>query len=180
MKQPLQITSRSVELTPAIEGAIRERAERLERFFQPIIACRVVVETPHRHQHKGHQHNVRLDITVPGEEIVVRREPREDLYVAIRDAFDAARRRLKARGRKQRNHHIHGEAPMAVPAWVSDLEPEAGFGFITTSEGRELYFESGAVRGDRFAHLTLGSPVRVTEGEGAGGPAARRVEPLAG
>ena len=102
MKLPLQITARNIELTEAIEAAVREKALKLERFYDGIMSCRVVVEAPHRHHNKGVMYNACIDITVPGSEVVVKREPHEDLYVAIRDAFDAARRQLQNISQKRR------------------------------------------------------------------------------
>ncbi len=102
MKLPLQITARNIELTEAIEAAVREKARKLERFYDGIMSCRVVVEAPHRHHNKGVLYNASIDITVPGSEVVVKREPHEDLYVAIRDAFDAARRQLQNISQKRR------------------------------------------------------------------------------
>jgi ribosome-associated translation inhibitor RaiA len=99
MQMPLHITFRGMEPSPALETQIRERAEKLEHYHPGIVGCRVVVETPHRRQHQGKFFHVRIDLTVPGVEIVVNRDPvqdhaHEDAHVAIRDAFDAARRRL--------------------------------------------------------------------------------------
>ncbi len=102
MKLPLQITARNIELTGAIEAAVRGKARKLERFHDGIVSCRVVVEAPHRHHHKGVMYNACIDITVPGGEVVVKRELHEDLYVAIRAAFDAARRQLQDISRKRR------------------------------------------------------------------------------
>lgn len=102
MKLPLQITSRNVSLSEAAAEIIREKVAKLETFYDRIMACRVLVDAPHRHKHQGVFYNVRLDITVPGGEIVVKREPNEDLYVAIRDSFDAARRQLQSFVRRQR------------------------------------------------------------------------------
>jgi ribosome-associated translation inhibitor RaiA len=100
MKTPLQITFHDVDHSPALEQAIRERAGRLERFSPRILACRVAVETPHRRRTKGNHFRVRLSVSVPGEEIIVGRDPaqhaaHEDPHVAVRDAFRAARRRLE-------------------------------------------------------------------------------------
>jgi len=100
MKLPLQITSRNVSLSESAEQSIREKAAKLDQFFDQIMGCRVLVESPHRHQQRGNQYNVRLDITVPGSEIVIKREENEDLYVAIRDAFDAAQRKVKEHSAK--------------------------------------------------------------------------------
>jgi ribosomal subunit interface protein len=111
MKLPLQITARNVSLSEAAENAIREKAAKLETFHDNTTACRVLVEVPHRHKNHGMTYNVNIDITVPGNEIVVKREPNEDLYVAIRDSFDAARRQLKeiaARRRGDVKTHVNG------------------------------------------------------------------------
>ncbi len=120
MKLPLQITARNIELTEAIERAVRDRAQKLERFCDRIVSCRVVVEAPHRHQHKGVLYNACIDITVPGSEVVVKRELHEDLYVAIRDAFDAARRQLQNISQKRRgdvkSHTRPGEGQIMAEA----------------------------------------------------------------
>lgn len=102
MQIPLQITIRDMEHSDALEAHIRERADKLDEFFDRIISCRVVVEMPHKHQHQGKQFNVRIDIGVPGSEIVVNRDNHEDVFVALRDAFDAAKRRLEDYSRKTR------------------------------------------------------------------------------
>ena len=105
MRLPLQITAKNLDMTDAIDSAVRKKAEKLEKFSDQIMACRVVVECPHRHQQKGTLYNVHIDLTVPGHEIVVKREPNEDLYVAVRDAFDAAGRQLKEHLSRKRNNH---------------------------------------------------------------------------
>jgi len=100
MQQPLQITFRNMDASAAIEDDIRDKAGKLEQFCDQIMGCRVMVEALHRHHHKGHLYHLRIDLTVPGHEIVVSRDPakhqaHEDPYVAVRDAFDAARRQLE-------------------------------------------------------------------------------------
>jgi ribosomal subunit interface protein len=102
MKIPLQITVRNLSLSEAAEKDIREKAESLNSFNGQIISCRVVVDAPHRHHHKGVLYNIKIDLTVPGKEFVVTREEDEDIYVAIRDGFDAVRRRLEDFTRRQR------------------------------------------------------------------------------
>ncbi|OGT19535.1 MAG: ribosomal subunit interface protein [Gammaproteobacteria bacterium RBG_16_57_12] len=109
MQLPLQITTRDIELTPAIENAIRSRISKLETFYDRIMGCRVMIEAPHRHHHKGVLFNVRIRLTVPGGELTVGREPHEDLYVAIRDACNAARRQLQEFSRRQRGDVKHHE-----------------------------------------------------------------------
>ena len=113
---PLQITFRHMEPTAALESVIRERASKLETFSERITRCHVVVEAPHRHQRRGFLYNVRIDLTVPGEEIAITRFPdarrsQTDLHVAIRDAFDAARRKLEDHGQRMRGEvKAHGSA----------------------------------------------------------------------
>ncbi|MBI3140249.1 MAG: ribosome-associated translation inhibitor RaiA [Rhodocyclales bacterium] len=102
MQRAIQITFKDIPHSDAVEQHIREKAAKLETFYPNIIGCHVTVETPHKHQHQGKQHNVRLDVKVPGGEIVVNRDSHEDVYVALRDAFDAAKRQIEEYGRRQR------------------------------------------------------------------------------
>jgi ribosomal subunit interface protein len=102
MQIPLQITIRDMEHSDALETHIRDKANKLDEFFDRIMSCRVVVEMPHKHHHQGKQFNVRLDIGVPGSEIVVNRDHAEDVYAALRDAFDAAKRQIEDYARKMR------------------------------------------------------------------------------
>ena len=110
MQQSTRITFRDIPHSDAVEAAIREKAEKLHQYFDRIIACDVVVEAPHTHHNKGVLYHVRIDLTVPDEELVVSRShddkhAHEDVYVAIRDAFDAMRRQLKVYARKHHDHH---------------------------------------------------------------------------
>jgi ribosomal subunit interface protein len=102
MQIPMQITIRDIEHSEALEAHIRDKAKKLDEFFNHIMSCRVVVEMPHKHHHQGKQFNVRIDIGVPGSEIVVNRDHAEDVYVALRDAFDVAKRQLEEYARKIR------------------------------------------------------------------------------
>ena len=102
MRIPLQITIRGIEHSEALETHIRDKANKLDEFFDRIMSCRVVVELPHKHHHQGKHFNVRLDIGVPGSEIAVNRNHAEDVYVALRDAFDAAKRQLEDHARIMR------------------------------------------------------------------------------
>ena len=113
MQLPLQIIFRNIPPSEAVEAKVRERAKKLAIITDNITACRVTVEAPHKHQHKGSTYQVRFDLTVPGMEIVVSRDPclnhaHEDIYVAIRDAFNALRRQLedyvKQRQGKDKQH----------------------------------------------------------------------------
>ena len=100
MQTPVDITFRSMEPSIAVEHAIRSWAARLDRTFDRIERCAVVIETPHRHQRQGKQYRVRIEVTVPDRIIAISHEPgdeaaHDDVYVAIADAFRAARRQLQ-------------------------------------------------------------------------------------
>jgi len=90
----VQITFRDVDHSDALEGHIRDKAAKLEEFHPNITGCTVIVEMPAKHKHQGKLFNVRVDVRVPGSELVVNRDLHEDVYVALRDAFDAAKRQL--------------------------------------------------------------------------------------
>ena len=102
MQLPVQITFHGVGNSAALEAAIRERAGKLDRFHPGIISCRAVIEEAARHKQQGKEFVVRLDIKVPGAEIAVNRDHSEDAFVAVRDAFDAARRQLEDHARRKR------------------------------------------------------------------------------
>jgi ribosome-associated translation inhibitor RaiA len=102
MDIPLQVSLRGIAHSGALDDAIRQRAAKLERYYDRIVNCRVVLELAARHQRKGKQYTVRIDLKVPGDELAITREHDEDPRVALRDAFDAARRRLEDYARTQR------------------------------------------------------------------------------
>jgi ribosomal subunit interface protein len=94
MQNPLQITIRGMAHSDALELRIREKAAKLDEFHPRITSCRVTVEEAQKHQQQGREFQVAIDVRVPGKEIVVNRAHAEDAYVALRDAFDAAKRQI--------------------------------------------------------------------------------------
>ncbi|MEE8531977.1 MAG: HPF/RaiA family ribosome-associated protein [Alphaproteobacteria bacterium] len=181
MKIPLQITFRDVPPSEAVEARIRKKAHKLERIYDRITSCRVVVETPHRRHHQGTLYHVRVDLTVPGSELVVNREPpehhaHEDVYVAIRDAFAAVQRRLRSHvARQQGNVKVKEGPPHGI---VVRLFPEQDYGFLETLDGREIFFHRNSVLNNGFERLELGAEVRFAEEEGEKGPQASTVIPI--
>ena len=174
MQLELQITARNFELTDPMRENIHERAEKLDSVYDHIMRCRVVVEVPHRHKHKGILYNVHIYMTVPGGELAIKREPNEDIYVAIRDSFDAARRQLEDYARKQRGDTKHHEE---IPhARISAIFSDKGYGFLSTSDGREIYFHENSVLNDNFKHLQIGTEVHFSEEQGEKGPHASTVK----
>lgn len=105
MKLPLEITFRNVKRTSEIEERIRSKAAKLDRFFDRITGCRVVVEAPHQHHNKGNAYQVRIELSVPGQELIVNHDKtkpeHEELAIALRDSFAAAQRMLQTHAQKQ-------------------------------------------------------------------------------
>ena len=95
MDIPLQVTFRDLPHSPALDERIREKAARLESVCDRITSCRITLERRHRHKRHGREFSVRIDLRMPQKDIVVNHEHDEDVYVALRDAFEAAERQLK-------------------------------------------------------------------------------------
>jgi len=178
MKLPLQITLRDFPQSEALEAAIREKAEKLDRFYPHIMSCRVTVEMPGKHKHQGKEFNVRIDLTVPGKEIVSNRNHHEDVYVALRDVFDIAKRQLEDYGRRQRGAVKVHEAENR--GQVLRLFPADGYGFLQSLDERELYFSAANVVHPGFDKLREGMLVTYLEEGGGEGPQAKRVSAVHG
>jgi ribosome-associated translation inhibitor RaiA len=155
MQVPLQIVFQDMPVPPAVEAAIRERADALDRFFPDIVSCRVAVESSARRHRQGKLYRVRIAMTVPGHEVVVNRNPsehhaHEEVLVAVRDAFDAARRQLEDYARRLRiDTKTHEPAPHGR---ISRLFPDHGF--IQSSDGQEIYMHRNAVAVGKFDDLS--------------------------
>ena len=196
---PTQVTFRGLPHADPLESEIRERVAWLEQFYAGIIRCRVIVELPHQHRHDGGHFHIRIELTVPGgSPIVVSHEPslhhglkdveaeshhketeieRVHRYagVAVREAFDAARRRLEDFAREQRGatktHQVpaHGE--------VVEVERVNGYGFIEAGEER-IYFHRASVLDNAFDDLVPGTHVTFVEEQGEKGRQASTVRIL--
>lgn len=178
MQLPLQITWRNLEASEAVESVIQEKAQKLERFAEHITSCRVTIEAPHKHHHQGNIYHVKIDITSPGTEILAskysdKHHAHEDVYVAIRDAFDAARRQLEDYVRKRRGKtKTHESMPHGK---VIRLVPEEDYGIIVSSDKREIYFHRNSVFDADFEKLEVGTSVHFIEENGEKGPQASTV-----
>lgn len=178
MQLPLQVTFRHMEPSPALERRVRELATRLDKFSEQIMRCHVIIEAPHKHQHQGGLFQVRMDITVPESEIAIGRSnpiqhSHEDVYVALRDAFRAARRKLEDYERERRSPRRGRVAP--PHGRVCELHPDEDFGRIEADDGRLIYFHRNSVLGRPFNELTIGTKVRFAEEQGDRGPQASTV-----
>lgn len=178
MQVPLEIRFHNLDPSPAIEEAVRQRAAKLEQFSADIVSCRVTIEVPHRHRTQGNLFGVTVDLRLPGGEVIASRKPaarheHEDLYVALRDAFRAARRQVQDHVRVQRGETKSHDVPLHGRIALLDRGKE--YGRIVTSDGREIYFHRNSVRNAEFERLEEGLEVRFTEEAGDQGPQATAV-----
>lgn len=193
------IAFRGINSSPALEADIRDRIGKLETYCDSLMSCRVMVELAEgRHEHGNHYH-VRIDLTVPEEEMVVTHEAglhgsardigsskhtKEDepdpehqhARVAIRQAFDVARRRLQDFKRRQRGAvKTLARQPRGR---VAQLFPVDGYGYIEAEDGHEVYFQKSSVLKDAFERLAIDSVVSFVEAQGLKGPQASTVNLL--
>jgi ribosome-associated translation inhibitor RaiA len=103
MHNPVEIVLRGIPQSGALEHYIGEQARKLDPICGRILSCHVVAEALHRPNQQGAQFAVRLNITLPGTEVVISREHGEDVYIAVRDAFEAAGLQLEDHMRRQSN-----------------------------------------------------------------------------
>jgi cold shock CspA family protein/ribosome-associated translation inhibitor RaiA len=170
---PLQITARDTELDDLMREEITERVAKLDKVYDRIMRCKVVVEEPKRHPHEGKMYSVHVIMTVPGAELVTKREVNKDLNLAMRDSFQAARRKVEEFAREQRGEvKSHEEPPRGQ---ITALFPEKGYGFLTAPEGYDVYFHENSVVNKDFKRLAVGMDVRFAEEMGEKGPQASSV-----
>lgn len=193
---PLQITYHHAELIPEIDKLIRAEVANLDRYDARIMSCRVKV-AQEAGRHSGNRWIVRLDITVPGGEVVVKGEPsvsgaarqmkqaamrkgmetkkeREILHRVVRDAFASARRQLQDFARKQRGDRKRAE-PLQT-AKIKHVFHDKGYGLLITPEGKEVHFHKECVANYSFQHLKPGTTVVFTEEKGEKGLQAASVK----
>lgn len=175
-----QLTFRHLDPSPALIADVHRRLAWLDRFHPRIIGVHVVVEAPHQHSRTGMPVRCRVDIRVPGAHLVVGRDPpadrsHADAFVAVRDAFHAARRELMDNLRVvRRDVKAHEPVPIGRVVRLFD-EPGGRYGFVETDEGNEVYFHEHAVL-DGWDALEVGARVRFVEEHGDKGRQASTVE----
>ena len=173
MELPILIATRNITLAASEEDQIRREATKLETFADRITSCRVMVETPHRRGNEGVQYLVRIDLTMPGRELVVKRQPQAQFRTALQDAFDVAKRQVQDHVRRRRG--LVKTPPPTDHARVRALFQWEGYGFLEDHHGREIYFHKNSVLNGAFDRLTEGAEVRFVEEEGDEGPQASTV-----
>src|SRR2546423_10519600 len=173
MQLPLQVTFEGFSHSDAVEAAVRKKAEKLERFSHNIVSCRVAVALPEKHKHQGMLYSVRIDLTIPGRELVSSRKQHEDVYVALRDAFDSMGRMLEETVRKRRREvKAH---PLPLHGTVSRLSASEGIGFIRTPDGNEYYFDRDNLVDVDFDQVSTGTQVQFIEELAGEGRQAKRI-----
>ena len=183
MDTPLEIAFHNMESSEALETLVRERADKLHRYFDRINSVRVVVEVAHKSQGGNKAYHARIETRVPGQELVVSQDPggrdHFDAYRTVRDAFDAMERQLEGHSKKLRGRD---KAPMAAAQEGSPqgrvLRTFPEYGFIEATDGREIYFHRNAVVDGTIEDLEKGQPVEmalIEQPDNAMGPQATTV-----
>jgi cold shock CspA family protein/ribosome-associated translation inhibitor RaiA len=183
MQVPLQVSYHHVDPSAALEIVIRTKAAELESFYGRIIACHVGIERAGEHHRKGKgaHYRVRIELTVPGRVLVVGRDPiwtraHEDAFLAVNEAFHAMRRQLQDYVRRMRRNVKTHEGP--PHGRVVRVFREEGYGFLQSTDGREIYFNKASVLNEAFDRLEPGDEVRFAEEQGEKGPQASTVQRL--
>ena len=184
MEEPLQITFHNLKSSETAEAAIRERFAKLDRLYDRLTACRVAVECVAKQHQTGNVYDVRIDMLVPGQELVVSKAPHKakeryvnpDVYVAIREAFDAAERQLLA-FKDQLRGGVKDHGPPLVHGQVAELHPEEDYGYLLGNTGALIYFHRNALMEGEFEALKRGDKVHYVEAKGSADPSATKVWP---
>jgi ribosomal subunit interface protein len=184
MQLPLQCTFRGMSHSNALEAHVRRRAAKLDRFFDRIMHCHVVLEVHDKGYRHGRRYRVSIDMTVPRHEIAIARGPThneilDDAHVAVDRAFDDAEKRLD-HWEEQRRAFVKSAGRHHAPlARVTKVFGDRGFGFLENEDGEEVYFHKNSVLREAFAALAPGVLVRYYEEVGDNGPQASTVEIVA-
>ena len=182
MQTASQITFKDIDPSPAVEARIREKIAELEKFHPRITACHVVVTAPHRIGHKGLTYDIRIRIDIPGADLVVSRDSgadhsHEDIYVAIRDSFNEARRQLEDHVRLTSGHRSKAH-PATEHGYIDRLFFDEGFGFIRAGDDDDIYFQFDSLTGSSWDSLSVDDAVRFKRQIGEKGAFAVHVTPV--
>jgi cold shock CspA family protein len=182
MQTPPEIVFEGLPATPQIKDTVDAHLAELERRWGRIIACRVVVKGPGQRHRQGGLYDVRIRLALPdGREVNVTRTPpaderHSDLTFAVDDAFKHARRQLQDQVRRMQGHiKVHQDSATAT---VVRIDPSGEFGFLETSNSREIYFHRNSVIGRGASRLQVGTRVTYVEEPGEKGPQATTVKVL--
>ncbi|HAZ14889.1 MAG: hypothetical protein A2X86_21165 [Bdellovibrionales bacterium GWA2_49_15] len=173
---PLEISYRDFKSSQAINEKIHQEAAKLERYFERIMFCRVVVSAPHRHHHQGKEYHINILINIPGlDALVVTNEPEknkghEDVFVAIRDAFRAMEHELEHTFRKMNDRRHEVSQKRQLHGSVEKIFYGEGYGFVKGEDGVDYYFHENSVLNNEFSKIEIGDHARFAHEMGNKGP----------
>jgi len=174
MMLPLQITTHDVPCTDFLKQYIQGRFDKLQQFCSSLVSCRVDIDMPHMHKYSGRLINVSVSMLVPEGTMTVNRHASDDVYAAVRDAFEAASDRLEDRLRQKESLGKSNDDLMQ--GRVGRIFEYDGYGFIETQDGREYFFSRDSVTDSGgFSKIKRGTEVQFLDGAGVDGFQARRV-----
>lgn len=185
MESRVQISFQGIPPSDAVRAAVLEHMERVERHHR-LNRCRIVVAAPHHHSRHGNLYSVRIDALVPGAELFVNRDhhdeqSHEDVYVALRDAFEALERQLARRADRHARRRPERPAVAMGPSHgvVTMVLAHMGYGYIESDDGHEVFFHQDGLHGVGIDALEVGSEVSFVEFEGDQGNQARAIRVVA-
>ena len=118
MDRPLELVFRNMKPSPELKDLVHERASRLEHLYQHIIGCRVTIEL--ENHRSGAIPDVRIDVQVPGRDLVVNQHSRGgDALTSVHNAFDAAAQQIKEYKARKNGHAAAELALKETPDWKS-------------------------------------------------------------
>lgn len=182
METPAEVTFKDIEKSDAVEKRIRERVDKLEAMCPEIVRCQIWVRAPHR-RHKATEYVIDISVQMPGSTLHIDRRPGDDhahtdIYVAIRDAFNAMERQVRKwqdlnKGRPE----SHAEP---LQGRIASLNGYTESGQISTTDGRLVYFHRNSVANGAFDALNEGDTVELTVDatDSDEGPHASIVRPI--
>ncbi|MEO7163874.1 MAG: HPF/RaiA family ribosome-associated protein, partial [Bdellovibrionia bacterium] len=182
MEVPLRLTFKNLDPSNAVASHVRELLDRLAKFYPRIVSCLVIIEVPHRNHQKGNLFLIHIILNIPGGELAIKQHQKlavanQDIYVAIHEAFDRAKRGLDEHNQIQNRQIKKHSSPYSRGHVARLLTNEEGdyendYGFLETEDGRDIYFHRHAVLGKNYDQLEIGTEVRFIEEQGDLGPQA--------
>lgn len=172
----LQVEGRNLDIRKSWHEKIDEEKKKLDRHHPGLVhSLRITVEQTPQHKEGGYQLGVVA--SVPSDTIVVKRKG-DSLRPMLVEAFDTLGLQLKEFQRKRRQSSMPQESTggAGVSGVIKSIFPYESYGFITSQEGREIYFHENSLKDVTMEELSEGDQVRFGEGEGDKGPTAAWVK----
>ena len=169
----LQVEARNLEMRKVWQDKIDEEKSRLERHHAGFINhLRVTIEGTAHHKEGGYE--LRVVASIPNDTVVVKRKG-EKVVPLVVDAFNTLGMQLKEHQRKRRqSFKTTPEVAKSISSEgiVKSIYPYESYGFIVTSQGREIYFHENSLKDINMNQLSEGDGVKFGEAEGDKGPCA--------